>query len=139
MTDRLPADIALEQHALGRMERDPAGHGFVDDGILDEGTGRHLAGHVEMDGVVAELAALAHILELDALDLDLLEALAENHMGAEIVAEVRLLLDDDGGRSPPISTADSPRNNSARPANERSRADPSQPTPTRQLPLLRRV
>ena len=35
---------------------------------------------------MAHLAALAHILELDALDLDVLEALADDHMGAEIGA-----------------------------------------------------
>ena len=90
MADGLPADIALEQHALGRMERDPAGHGFVDDRILDEGAGRHLAGHMEMDGIVAELAALAQVHELDALDLDLLEALPEDRMSAELaIATVR--------------------------------------------------
>jgi len=39
---------------------------------------------VEVDGVVAELAALAQVHELDALDLDLLEALAEDRMSAEL-------------------------------------------------------
>jgi len=38
---------------------------------------------VEVDGIVAELAALAQVLELDTLDLDLLEALAEDRMSAE--------------------------------------------------------
>jgi hypothetical protein len=33
---------------------------------------------------VAELAALAQILELDTLDLDLLEALTEDRMSAEL-------------------------------------------------------
>src|SRR5258705_13940721 len=39
-----------------------------------------------MKGVVAQLATLAHILELDTLDLDLLEPLPEDGMGAEVVA-----------------------------------------------------
>src|SRR5215472_14719253 len=42
-----------------------------------------------MEGVVALLAALAHIFELDPLDLDLLEALAEDRMGTVGVAKGR--------------------------------------------------
>ena len=84
--DRLVADIALEQDALGRMQDDPAGHGFIDRGILDEGVGRHLARLVEVEGIVAHLAALAHVHEFDALDLDLLEALAEDGIRPEGIA-----------------------------------------------------
>ena len=86
VADRLVADVPLQQHALRRMQHDPPGHGFIDRRILDEGVGRNLAGHVEMDGVVAHLAGLAQLRELDALDLDRLETLAEDHMGAEAVA-----------------------------------------------------
>jgi len=39
---------------------------------------------VEVDGIVTELAALAQAHELDALDLDLLEALAEDRMSAKL-------------------------------------------------------
>jgi hypothetical protein len=42
---------------------------------------------------VAHLAALAHILELDALDLDLLEPLPKGGLGAEVVAVGHVLLD----------------------------------------------
>ena len=86
VADRLVADVPLQQHALRRMQHDPPGHGFIDRRILDEGVCRNLAGHVEMDGVVAHLAGLAQLRELDPLDLDRLETLAEDHMGAEAVA-----------------------------------------------------
>jgi hypothetical protein len=66
------------------MEHDPASHGFVDGGILDEGAGRYPPRHVEVDGLVAELAALAQVFELDALDLNVLEALAEDRMSAQL-------------------------------------------------------
>ena len=90
VADRLPADIALERDPLGVVDDIPAGIQFVDRGILDDRAGRHLAGHMEVDRVVAELAALAEIDKLDALDLDLLEPLAKYRMPAEVIAALCL-------------------------------------------------
>ena len=69
MANREIADIAREQNALGSMNGHPARHRFIDRGILQKGIRRRLPHHVEMDGIMADAAALAQLPEFDALNL----------------------------------------------------------------------
>src|ERR1019366_9673480 len=86
--DRAVANVAREQHALGCMDDDPAGHRIPDRGVLDEGTGRHLTRHVEMNRVVANSSALTQMVKLNSLDLHLLEALPDNDMAAKDITRI---------------------------------------------------
>src|SRR5208337_4214515 len=51
-----------------------------------ESSAWNLARHVEVHRVVTELSTLPHLVELNSLDLNLLESLADYHVAAEPVA-----------------------------------------------------
>ncbi len=86
MSDGLPSDVARQQHALDAVKRDPPRHRLIDGRIFDERVQRHLAIHMEMDGVAPLEATLAELAEFHPLDFHLLETLAEDHVSAEVVA-----------------------------------------------------
>ena len=83
VTDRHVAHVAREQDAVGGVQRDPAGHRVVDRAVLDEGVVGRASHHVEVHGIVPETAALPELIELDALQLVGLEALAHHRVAAE--------------------------------------------------------
>ena len=83
VTDRLVADVAGHRDVVRPVQDEPAGHRVPHRGVDDERVELRLAGMVglprvvEVGRVVGDPAALAELVELDALDLDRLVPLAE--------------------------------------------------------------
>src|SRR5208337_947694 len=86
VTDRRIANVARHQHALGRIQDVPSSHRIPDRVVFHESSAWNLARHVEVHRVVTELSTLPHLVELNSLDLNLLESLADYHVAAEPVA-----------------------------------------------------
>ena len=59
---------------------------------------------MEVDGIVTQSPALPHLLEFDALDLNAIEPLANDHVGAIVVVRafrLEVLVHDVAGRDDP--------------------------------------
>src|ERR1700761_9240065 len=74
------------------MNDEPAGHGLADRRIFDIRIVWHFPGHVKVDGVMTHAAPDPHLVEFDALDLELLEALTKYHLAAKLVTRFRWYL-----------------------------------------------
>ena len=93
VADRSVADIAGDEDSLGGVDGDEAGIGVVNGAVGEVGPCEELwnrrwrrdgAGHVEMDRIMADFAALAEVGEFDALYLELGEAVSDEGVASVI-------------------------------------------------------